>query len=72
MKSKKEKEFDLSKKFPYDDMEDSEQWIKIEDVKEFIRLVKELPTKKVFDTATTKGRNIFYNYIDELAGNKLI
>lgn len=39
------KEESLSDKFPYDDMEDSDQWVRIEDVREAVRKVKEWANK---------------------------
>lgn len=38
-----------------------------EKIKRFIERLKELPTNKVFDTATTKGRKIFYDELDKLS-----
>jgi len=36
-----------------------------EKIKEFFKRLGELPTKKVFDTATTEGRNVFYEFIEK-------
>jgi len=36
----------------------------IEEIEKFFKRLRELPTNKVFDTATTKGRNVFYEFIE--------
>ena len=57
----------LSDKFPYDDMEDSEQWIKLEDVKEFIKKLKER-----FEEGYMCNSNHIKDIIDEEAGKELV
>ena len=65
------KEFNLSEKMWHMGIMVKGLYIQDKDVKEAVRKLKELATKKVFDTATTKGRNVFYKEIDEIFGDKL-
>lgn len=67
----------LSDKFPYEAMEDSEQWIKIEDVKDFIKKLYKMNLKSTYcDKDWEKGYKFafkkFKKRLRYLAGDKLI